>query len=60
MLREFLLEGPDLGIHDQDTLDSIADLMNKRPRQMQGWKSPYQGLQQFLQAIEQRRGATMH
>lgn len=60
LLRQFLPKGTDLGIHDQDALDSIADLMNNRPRQTLGWKSPYQAFQQFMQAIAQRQGATIH
>ncbi len=60
LLRQFLPKGADLGIHDQDALDSIADLMNNRPGQTLGWKSPYQAFQQFMQAIAQRQGATIH
>jgi len=47
-------------VHDQDALDSIADMMNNRPRQTLGWKSPYQAFQQFMQAIAQRQDATIH
>ena len=60
LLRQFLPKGEDLSQHDQDALDSIADLMNNRPRQMLGWLSPYQAFQQFMQAIEQQQAATIH
>ena len=60
LLRQFLPKGTDLSQHDQDALDSIADLMNNRPRQMLGWLSPYQAFQQFMQAIEQQQAATIH
>lgn len=60
LLHQFLPKGTDLSIHDQDALDSIADLMNNRPRQTLGWKSPYQAFQQFMQAIAQRQDATIH
>lgn len=60
LLRQFLPKGEDLSQHDQDALDSIADLMNNRPRQTLGWLSPYQAFQQFMQAIEQQQAATIH
>lgn len=60
LLRQFLPKGTDLGIHDQAALDSIADLMNNRPRETLGWRSPYQAFQQFMQAIAQQPDATIH
>lgn len=60
LLRQFLPKGTDLSVHDQDALDSIADMMNNRPRETLGWKSPYQAFQQFMQAIAQRQGVTIH
>jgi IS30 family transposase len=60
LLRQFLPKGTDLGIHDQAALDSIADLMNNRPRETLGWRSPYQVFQQFMQAIAQQQDATIH
>ncbi len=53
-------KGTDSGIHDQTALDSIADLMNNRPRETLEWRSPYQAFQQLMQAIAQRQGATIH
>ncbi len=56
LLRQFLPKGSDLSIHDQDALDSIADLMNNRPRMTLGWKTPYQTFAQFMQAIAEKEG----
>lgn len=56
----FMPKGADLRIHDQDALDSIADLMNNRPWEALGWKSPDQTLQQFTRTIAQHRDATTH
>ncbi|MBF9264880.1 IS30 family transposase [Acidovorax cattleyae] len=60
LLRQFLPKGADLGIHDQAAFDSIADLMNNRPRETLGWRSFYQAFQQCMQAIAQQQDATIY
>ncbi|WP_367066039.1 IS30 family transposase [Oryzisolibacter sp. LB2S] len=60
LLRQMLPKGTDLSVHDQDALDSMADLMNNRPRQTLGWDSPYQAFQKFMAAINEKNAATIH
>ena len=49
-----------VGVHDQDALDSIADLMNNRPRQTLDWRSPYQAFTQCMAALEDRNSSAIH
>jgi IS30 family transposase len=60
LLRQFLPKGTNLSVHDQNALDSIADLMNNRPRQTLDWRSPYQAFKQFMDAIHEKNSATIH
>lgn len=60
LLRQFLPKGTDLSIYDQDSLDSIADLMNNRPRQTLDWNSPYQAFKPIMETIAQKQDAIIH
>ncbi|RXR07303.1 IS30 family transposase [Pseudoxanthomonas composti] len=46
LLRQFMPKGADLTKASQENLNNVADLMNARPRQTLGWKTPNQALEE--------------
>lgn len=53
LLRQFLPKGADLTPYSQRDLDTIAKLLNDRPRKTLGWKTPAQALAEELAKDDQ-------
>jgi IS30 family transposase len=48
LLRAYLPKGSDLSTHTQRDLNKIAGMLNERPRETLGWRSPAQAYAQLL------------
>lgn len=60
LLRQMMPKGTDLSVHDQFALDSMADLLNNRPRQTLNWRSPIQAFRDLMQGLSKQPSATIH
>ncbi|AUI92451.1 IS30 family transposase [Xanthomonas oryzae pv. oryzae] len=52
LLRQFLPKGADLSTVSQEYLNHIALLMNTRPRQTLGWKTPSEAMEEEIAALK--------
>ncbi|MGD3046792.1 transposase, partial [Xanthomonas oryzae pv. oryzicola] len=50
----FMPKGADLSKASQEYLNNVADLMNARPRQTLGWKTPNQALEEEIAQFNSR------
>ncbi|MDQ0618521.1 IS30 family transposase [Arthrobacter globiformis] len=44
LLRQYFPKGTDLGVHTAEHLASVANQLNRRPREVLGWESPLERL----------------
>ena len=57
LLRQYFPKGTDLSKRSRDDLGAGACALNTRPRKTLGWKTPAEGLDEYLRSI-QRNAAT--
>jgi len=54
LLRQFMPKGADLSKASQEYLNNVVDLMNARPRQTLGWKTPNEAVEEEIAKFNSR------
>lgn len=57
LIRQFLPKGTDLSVHNQEQLDTIADLLNNRPRAIHSFYPPISVYQAMLDKLNQTKSS---
>ena len=60
LIRQYLPKGTDLSVHSQADLDTVADLLNNRPRQVLDFKTPLEVMDQIMRDAARRALKSKH
>ena len=52
LLRQYFPKGTDISRWDADEIDTVADILNGRPRKSLGWKTPAEAFNEHLHSLQ--------